>query len=473
MEFKQFYLPCLAHASYLIGNDGECAIVDPQRDVDQYLEEARARGLEIKYVIETHLHADFVSGHLELAQRTGATIYIGHRAGADYDAVAVHDGDEIRMGSVVLRFLETPGHTPESVCVLATDESAGGAAQKVLTGDTLFIGDVGRPDLVGSKGYTAEEMAGFMYDSLHGKLLTLPDTVEVYPAHGAGSACGRNISSALSSTIGEQRQTNHALADMSRDAFVAMATAGLSAPPAYFSHDAELNRRGPPALDELPRPQPLTPDEFAARVDAGAIPLDVRRNVAFGAGHVPGAVNIGLGGNFASWCGSLLPVDEPLVLVTADEPGVHEAGVHEAVLRLARVGLHRVVGFLQGGMDAWTAAGRAQAELPQIAVEDLAARRERGELAVLDVRTVTEHDGAHVPGAANIPLPELERRVTEVVRDGPLAVICKSGYRSSAACSLLRRHGIEVLFNVAGGTDAFVAAGLPVEAGVASGDCGG
>ena len=244
MEFKQFYLGCLAHASYLIGDEGECAIVDPQRDVDQYIEEADRRGLVIRHVIETHLHADFVSGHVELARRTGATIHIGQRAGALFDHEPVQDGDELRMGAVVLRFLETPGHTPESLCILVSDRGASDEPSMVLTGDTLFIGDVGRPDLAGGRGFTSEQMAGMMYDSLWEKLMPLGDDVEVFPAHGAGSACGKNISSALSCTIGRQKETNHALQPMPKDVFVSMMTQGLGAPPPYFPHSAQLNRSG-------------------------------------------------------------------------------------------------------------------------------------------------------------------------------------------------------------------------------------
>ncbi|MBM3985865.1 MAG: MBL fold metallo-hydrolase, partial [Planctomycetes bacterium] len=261
MQFQDFYLACLAQASYLVGDAGECAIVDPRRDVDEYVEEARRRGLSIRHVIETHLHADFVSGHLELARRTGATIHIGHRAGASFAHHAVHDGDELVMGRTVLRFLETPGHTPESLCVLVLERGAGAPDRplKALTGDTLFIGDTGRPDLVSARGFTAQQMAGMLFDSLHGKLLPLPDAVEVWPAHGAGSACGKNISAARSSTIGEQRRLNLMLQPMPRERFVELATADLAAAPRYFGHDAEINRRGAPALADLPRPPELPP----------------------------------------------------------------------------------------------------------------------------------------------------------------------------------------------------------------------
>jgi len=300
MFFKQFYLGCLAHASYMIGSNGEAAVVDPRRDVDSYIDEAREQGLQIKHVIETHLHADFVSGHRELAQRTGAKIYFGAKAGAKFEHVPVREGDEIAMGDVVLRFLETPGHTPESVSVLVVDRSVSEVPKAVLTGDTLFIGDVGRPDLLGAR-MSAQELAGMLYDSLHGKLLALPDSVEVYPAHGAGSLCGRNISSETSSTIGQQRQFNYALRPMPREDFVRMMTTDLPEAPAYFARDVAINRDGAPDLAELPDPAALEPADVAALQKEGAMVLDTRPAAQFGAGHVPGSLNIGLSGQFASW----------------------------------------------------------------------------------------------------------------------------------------------------------------------------
>jgi hydroxyacylglutathione hydrolase len=366
MHFEQFYLGCLAQASYLVGDGGECAIVDPRRDVEDYLKAAADKGLTIRHVIETHLHADFVSGHVELARRTGATIWIGHRAGAAFAHRAARDGDEIRLGGVTLRFLETPGHTPESLCVLVSE---GGAPRKLLTGDTLFIGDVGRPDLVAAKGSTPQQMAGLMYDSLHGKLLALPDEVEVWPAHGAGSACGKNISQARSSTIGEQRRLNLMLQPMSREHFVSLATAELAPPPRYFGHDAELNRRGAAPLAELPRAPALTLDEVRQRQLTGAVVLDVRDAQAFGAGHVAGALNIGLSGSFAPWAGALLPLDQPLIIVADSRDALAET-----VTRLARVGLHEVVGYVDGGVATWAAAGGAVQRVPQLSHAHLAAR---------------------------------------------------------------------------------------------------
>jgi glyoxylase-like metal-dependent hydrolase (beta-lactamase superfamily II)/rhodanese-related sulfurtransferase len=459
MFFKQFYLGCLAHASYLLGSEGEAAVVDPRRDVEEYLAEAQAQGLRIRYVIETHLHDDFVSGHRELAERTGAEVVISARAGAAFPHRGVRDGDEIRMGTLVLRFLETPGHTPESVCVLVTDTARSADPALVLTGDTLFIGDVGRPDLAGGQGYSAQDMASALYDSLQAKLLTLPDTVEVYPAHGAGSLCGRNISKETSSTIGEQRRTNYALQPMGRAQFVQVVTADLPETPRYFSMDVELNRQGAPPLAEQPLPAALSASRVAEAVAAGAVVLDVRGGAEFGAGHVPGAVNVALSGQFASWAGTLLDPARPLVIVAEGEERVREA-----VMRLARVGLERVAGFLEGGVAAWERAGRPVGRLPQIAVDELRARlAEDPRWQVLDVRRPGEYADGHVPRAVSSPLDGLERALPDIDRTRPTAVICAGGYRSSAAASLLLKHGFGELCNVVGGTSAWLAAGYEAE----------
>src|SRR6476659_4548305 len=363
MYFKQFYLGCLAHASYLIGSDGEAAVVDPQRDVGAYLAEATANNLKIKYVIETHLHADFVSGHQEIAARTGAQIIFGAQAGVEFEHRAVKDGEEITLGSVVLRFLETPGHTPEGICILVT---APGEPPKLLTGDTLFIGDVGRPDLAGGKGYTPQMMAEMMYDSLHGKLLKLSDEVEVYPAHGAGSMCGKNMSKETSSTIGEQRKFNYALKPMSKDEFVKMMTADLVEAPAYFPRDAEINRSGARGLSELAPPRELTTEEIKAAHSAGHIILDVRNAQAFGEGHIAGSINIGLGGQFVMWAGSLIPINAEIVIVAETN-----AQVDEAVVRLARVGIENVKGYLTGEDDEWSREGLKVQKIDQINVSQL------------------------------------------------------------------------------------------------------
>lgn len=459
MFFKQFYLGCLAHASYMIGSDGVAVVVDPQRDVDPYLEEAASQGLAIRYVLETHLHADFVSGHVELAERTGAEIWIGSRAGAEFRHVPVVEGDEIRLGDdVVMRALETPGHTPESVSWLIFDHSISEEPLKVLTGDALFIGDVGRPDLVGSKGYSAEEMAGMLYDSIHGKLMTLPDETEVYPAHGAGSACGRNISSERSSTIGQQKRTNYALHIESRDEFVRTMASNLPPAPAYFPMDAEINRRGPGRLDaitlrhlDVPRVQQLLAE--------GAVILDVRDPETYGAGHVPGSINIGLGGQYASWAGTLLDPAVPIVIVAVDEQRANEA-----LLRLARVGLESVAGWLTGGVSAWESAGQSLAIVSQIEAAELRNRLGAGEdLQILDVRRTGEYESGHVPGASNLPLETLGSRTEDADRDRPTVVICEGGYRSSIGTSILERHGFARLINLTGGTAAWRKAAFELE----------
>jgi len=460
VHFKQFYLGCLAHASYLVGSAGEAAVVDPQRDVEQYLEEAEARGLRIKYVIETHLHADFVSGHRELAARAGAEVVFGEKAGALFPHRAVKDGDELRVGRVVLRILETPGHTPESISVVVIDTEVSPEPRMVLTGDTLFVGDVGRPDLAGARGFTPQQMAAMLYDSLHHKLLTLGDAVEVYPAHGAGSMCGRNISKETSSTIGEQRRHNHALRPMSKDEFVRAMTADLPEAPAYFPLDAEINRAGAAPLDELPRPAPLAPAEVAELSARGHVVLDVRGAAEFGAGHVPGALNVGLGGQFASWAGTLIPLGTPLVLVAETE-----GQVDEAVTRLARVGHERIAGCLRGGMDAWRAAGMRTSTVEQITVADLKRLLDgRDDLQLLDVRRPGEYASGHAPRARSAPLgPRLADAAAGLDPSRTTVVICAGGYRSSAAASLLEQHGFRHLLNVTGGTSAWVAAGYDVE----------
>jgi glyoxylase-like metal-dependent hydrolase (beta-lactamase superfamily II)/3-mercaptopyruvate sulfurtransferase SseA len=461
MYFKQFYLGCLAQASYLIGSEGEAVVVDPRRDVDEYLAEAQANGLRIRYVIETHLHADFVSGHRELAERTGAEVVFGARGEVKLPHRAVRDGDELRVGRVTLRFLETPGHTPESLSVLVSDADAPNESPLVLTGDTLFIGDVGRPDLAGSAGFTAEQMASMLYDSLHGKLLKLSDATAVYPAHGAGSLCGRNISKETSSTIGHERRTNYALRPMSKPEFVKLATADLPEVPQYFAKDVAINREGAPPLAGRALPKALTPAQVAERASAGAQVVDVRPAAAFGAGHVPGSWSIGLSGQFASWGGALLDAKREIVIVAEDE-----GGAAEAALRLARVGLENVTGYLAGGIEAWFDAGRALATLPQWPVDELGAQLATGgsRPRVLDVRRPGEYAGGHVPGAVNIPLDRLAQDAAGLDRSRPIAIICASGYRSSVAGSLLQRQGFEgELYNVVGGTSAWIAAGLPTE----------
>jgi glyoxylase-like metal-dependent hydrolase (beta-lactamase superfamily II)/rhodanese-related sulfurtransferase len=453
MIFEQFYLGCLAHASYMIGSDGVAAVVDPQRDVEIYLETAKQHGLKIAHIIETHLHADFVSGHQELAERTGAEIYLGAGSGATFPHHAVRDRDTVEFGRCRLRFLETPGHTLESVSVVVTDLERGSEPVAVLTGDTLFIGDVGRPDL--SDTHTPQDLARMLYDSLHRKLLALPDDVAVYPAHGAGSMCGRNISADRSSTIGRERAVNYALQPMSADQFVELMTHDLPARPEYFQRDVDVNRHGAAALDSLPPLAALAPAEVLRRQGAGATVLDTRTATPFGSGHVPGSINIGLGGQFAAWAGAILGLDRELILV-ADEPKTAE----EARLRLARVGIERVAGALEGGVAGWARAGLPLEQTQQITIPEL--QQQMPGIFVLDVRRQAEWNDGHLPGATLRPLDQLRNSLRDLPADRAIAVHCKGGYRSAIACSLLQAAGYQQAINVQGGFDAWVRAGLEV-----------
>lgn len=458
MFFEQFYLTCLAHASYMIGSGDEAAVVDPQRDVDLYLKAAQEQGLEIRHIFETHLHADFVSGHKELAARTGAQIYIGARAGASFPHVPLSDGSEVKIGSIRVRALETPGHTPESVCFVVIDEEKSSQPWAVLTGDTLFIGDVGRPDL--SRTHTPQQLAGLLYDSLHRKLLALPDATLVYPAHGAGSLCGRSMRAERSSTIGTERLTNHALQIASRDEFVRQVTANLPARPDYFLEDAEINRSGATALTELPALASITPDELKTLLNENANVLDVRPCDQFAAGHVPGSIGIALSGQFASWAGGILGIHSKPVLVAESD-----AQIEEARMRLARVGMEEVRGFLAGGFAAWQKAEMPVLVTPQISPLELAKRLGEGPVQVLDVRREGEWQAGHIARAEWRPLDTFPHGVPALEGNQPIAVHCKSGYRSMIACSLLERAGYRNVINVAGGFDAWQAAGLPEVAG--------
>jgi hydroxyacylglutathione hydrolase len=457
MYFKQFYLGCLAHASYLIGGEKEAAVVDPQRDVEQYIEEAKKQNLTIKHIIETHLHADFVSGHRELAERTGARIYFGWKAQAKFDHVPVKESDVVDMGSVKLQFLETPGHTPESISVLVYDQTKTNEPVAVLTGDTMFIGDVGRPDLMGAV-MSARDLAGMLYDSLHQKLLSLPDSVEVYPAHGAGSMCGRNISSETSSTIGQQRKFNYALQPMSRDEFIDMMTTDLPEAPAYFSQDAQLNREGPGKLDDLREPAGVSPQELLKMRDQGVIIVDTRSADQYGTSHIPGSLNIGLGGQFATWAGTLIPLKSPIALVTENEERIKESQI-----RLARVGHENIVGFLSEGILAWHQAGLPLVSTEQISVNELDQRIKEGAAEqVLDVRRPGEWKSGHIRQAVHIPLNRLREKTADLNPSKPISVICAGGYRSSAATSILEQLGFQHIINVVGGMNAWAKSNLEV-----------
>jgi glyoxylase-like metal-dependent hydrolase (beta-lactamase superfamily II)/rhodanese-related sulfurtransferase len=451
MHFKQFYVGCLAHASYLIGDGGEAAVIDPARDVQMYLDEAAAHGLTIRWILETHLHADFVSGHRELAARTGATIAIGAKAEASYPHHPLHERDEVRVGGVVIRALETPGHTPESLCFLVYERAGDEKPWGVLTGDTLFVGDVGRVDILSSR-LPVQELAGLMYDSLHRKLLALPDETRVYPAHGAGSLCGKSISKDSWSTIGRERQMNAALADHGREAFIADITRDVPETPVYFLHSRDLNKAGP-SLDEQREFPPLcAPRDIAARMAQGAVLLDTRSAEAFAECHPRGALSVSLDGQFASWVGTLVRPEEEILLV------VDPDRAEEAVMRLTRVGYERVTGILDGGCERWVVDG-----LPTDAVRFIEASRLDSAAPVLDVRRRTEWDQFHLRGATSIPLAQLAHRLGELDRDADWAVMCASGYRSMIGASVLQRAGFAKVRSVAGGIDAYRRAGLTGE----------
>ncbi len=467
MYFEQFYLGCLAHASYMLASDGEAVVVDPQRDVEIYLEAAHQQGISIRHIFETHLHADFVSGHKELASRTGATIYMGDAAGAMFPHVAVKDGFELRVGKMRVSVIETPGHTLESICLVIKDEEKSTQPWAVLTGDTLFIGDVGRPDL--SKTHTPQQLAGLMYDSLHNKLMTLPDDVLVYPAHGAGSLCGRNMRAERSSTIGTERLTNYALQIKTRDEFIRQMTANLPARPDYFLEDAAMNRAGAAPLAELPELNSVSAAQLKSMLEGGAIALDVRPGDEFAEAHVPGSVNIPLSGQFASWTGAVLGLSSRPVLIagTADQ-------LSEARVRLARVGIEDLAGYLQGGIEGWKGAGFELGHTTQITVQELNERLrardlQKLDLQVLDVRRQGEWEGGHIPAANWYPLDRFKAALPEMAPHATVAVHCKSGYRSLIACSLLQRAGYKNVINVRGGFDAWVLALLPRESGATVG----
>jgi glyoxylase-like metal-dependent hydrolase (beta-lactamase superfamily II)/rhodanese-related sulfurtransferase len=456
VQVERFYLGCLAHASYLIGSGGVAAVIDPQRDVDLYLEAAARNGWKIAYIIETHVHADFVSGHRELAERTGATIYIGAGSGAEFPHVAVKDGDTLEFGSCSLRFLQTPGHTLESICILMTDKTQPDRPASVFTGDTLFVGDVGRPDL--SPTHTPQQLAAIMYRSIHEKLLTLPDNTEILPAHGAGSLCGKQLSSEGTSTIGKQKTSNYALLAPSSEEFVRLLTDNLPARPEYFAHDVDVNRRGAAPISELPSLPELSAAEVLEMQKEGAVLVDTRPAIQFAVGHIPGSIHIALTGQYASWAARILGLDTPLIIVGEDIEHVRESQ-----MRLARVGIENVAGYLGGGIAGWIASGVELDYIPQITVQDLVElKKDEGDrITVLDVRELgeIENSGA-IEGSQRIPLGSLKSRLAEVDREKILVVHCKGGYRSSIATSILKHAGFRDVANLIGGFDAWKTAGL-------------
>ena len=451
MNFKQFYLGCLAHASYYIGSANDAAVIDPQRDVQQYIDEANANGQSIKYIIETHSHADFVSGHIELASKTGAQIVYGARAETGFPTLKVADGDEVMIGTVQLRFLETPGHTPESITIVAREFSDPDAALKMFTGDTLFCGDVGRPDLIGSKGFTADEMGSMLYDSLRDKILTYPDDTEVYPAHGAGSLCGKSLSSETWSTIGEQKKCNYALQPMSKDEFIRIVASDQPQVPAYFPKSAERNLAGPASVEDLSKPAKISSEEV---VNFDGVVVDVRSAAAFGAGHIPNSINIGLSGKFATWAGTFITVGTPLVIAAETDQQVDEA-----FIRMARVGLESVTGFIL--MGDYTGELRKIDQVPVKELNDLIRSEKR--LQFVDVRQPGEYASAHARSAMNIPLNTLANCIDQLDPTVPTFLICQTGYRSSVATSLLENAGFKTVYNAAGGTSAWIEGGFSTE----------
>ena len=453
---EHFFLGCLAHASYLVGSEGVAAVIDPQRDVDIYIDAAGQKGLKIEHIIETHLHADFVSGHHELAERTGARIYLGEGSGATFPHTAVKDGDSLQFGKCRFDFLTTPGHTAESICIAMTDLAEPSRTRAVFTGDTLFVGDVGRPDLSGA--HTPQQLAAMLYQSLHEKLLKFPDETEIFPAHGAGSLCGRQMSSERSSTIGKERRTNYALHARTCEEFIRLLTDGLPPRPEYFGRDVALNRQGATALDRIPPPLPVRAPEVLRLQAEGAIVLDTRPAMQFAVAHVPGSIHIGLSGQYASWAARILGLDRRIILVGDDADHLRESQ-----LRLARVGIENVHAYLEDGITGWTDGGYELDYIPQISVQEFAEllEQEKDHIAILDVRERGEVEAGAMENAVRIPLGQLQDRTAELDRDKLTVVHCKGGYRSSIATSILRRAGFRDIANLTGGFDAWKALSRP------------
>ncbi len=451
MYIEQLYTNCLAEAAYYIESEGEAAIIDPLRETEPYLELAEKRGTKIKYVFETHFHADFVSGHIDLAKKANAVIVYGPQANTNYKVHNATDGEEFKIGKLTLRVLHTPGHTPESSCYLLLDKNK--KAYAVFTGDTLFVGDVGRPDLLDGV-MTQEELASMMYDSLNKKIKTLADDVIVYPAHGPGSACGKNIGKETFSTIGEQKKFNYALKDQTREEFIKELTSGILPPPQYFFEDARINKMGYDSIDVVMKDnkKPLTLPQFKNAVKQGALILDTRMPDDFEKGFVPGSLNIGLNGQYAVWVGTLIDIKQPLILVT--EIGKEE----ESILRLARVGYENVIGYLEGGAATWD--GKLET-VKSITAQEMKSEMQKG-LTVMDVRKPGEWNISHVKDAEFVPLAGMPANLSAYDKAKPYLVHCGGGYRSMMAISLMRKHGFQNLMNIYGGFGAMQQAGLEI-----------
>ncbi len=458
MKVEQIYTGCLAQGAYYIESDGEAAIIDPLRETEPYLAKAEENGVKIKYIFETHFHADFVSGHLDLAKKTGAKIIYGPNAETEYEKYLAEDGEEFQLGKVTIKVLHTPGHTPESTTFLLSDEQQ--KPHAIFTGDTLFIGDVGRPDLAQKKGsLTKEDLAGWLYDSLREKIMTLPDDVIVYPAHGAGSACGKNMSSETWDTLGNQKKFNYALrADMTKEEFIKEVTEGLLPPPIYFAKNAKLNKTGYESIDEVMKRgvRALSPREFElAANETGALVLDVRSKEEFVQGFIPNSIFIGLDGSFAPWVGALIPdLQQPILIVAPDDRS------EETVKRLARVGYDQAIGYLKGGFAAWQQDGREVDQIETINV-DTFAHLYNTQANVLDVRKPGEYAGEHVENAQNFPLDFINNHMSEVDKQKSYFMHCRSGYRSTIAASILKARGFEQIMNIHGLFDDIVASSVP------------
>lgn len=456
MYIEQLYTGCLSEAAYYIESEGEAAIIDPIRETDQYIEMAASRGATIKYIFETHFHADFVSGHLDLARKSGATIVYGPKARPDYQVHVATDGEKFPLGKLNFTVLHTPGHTPESSCYLLSDED--GKDHAVFTGDTLFVGAVGRPDLAvkSDPPLTSADLGSMMYDSLQTKIMPLGDDVIVYPAHGAGSSCGKGIGKETFSTIGVQKATNYALQPMTREEFVKEVTTDLPAPPPYFFEDARINMQGYDSLENVlgRNVKGLSPDEVAGMLKEDVMVLDTRIPNDFEKGFIPGAWNIGLNGSYAVWVGTIVPIDRKMVVVAA--PGKEQ----EAITRLARVGYENVQGFLEGGMEAWKAAGKTIDTVDSLNPADVL---KLDNPLILDVRQPGEFATCHVKGAEALPLSELESRMGELDPDAVYYVHCAGGYRSMIASSIMKAHGVNNITNIYGGMKAIREAGFPLE----------
>ena len=455
MFFEQIFVEGLAHSSYIIGDQGVCAVIDPKRDVDTYLEIAEDKGFKITHIIETHLHADFVSGHLDLAAKTGAKVCVSKKAGVGYEHVPLVEADEIELGTLRLKTIETPGHTPEHICLTLADTTRSLEPWMIFTGDTLFVGDVGRPDLFGEEN--AGELAAQLFDSLHNKLLRLHDSVEIYPGHGEGSLCGRSIGAKRHSTIGFERRFNYALQANSKGEFLERVLKDMPEAPGYFKEVAHINKVGPKVLGELPGKKGISPREAEELLKKDHLLIDVRPSTVFGKSHIEGAFNVGLSPQLSSWAGRVIPFGKPLLILLDKEDQLPQV-----TRQLVRVGLDDVVGYLEGGIEAWQKTDLPCSRLSQISVHQLKEMLEREtELQVLDVRTEREWNDGHISNALHIPGNQISDHHSQLDKRRSIAIICGSGYRSSVAGSILQRHGFSLLYNVNGGMGAWKSAHYP------------